>query len=87
MTSLATHRAELERFEKLCRELGHPPAVVAQAWLCAQPAVVAPVVGARTLRHIEDGIAAAELELDAEALTALDSIFPGPGTAPEAYAW
>ncbi|TCC01557.1 aldo/keto reductase [Kribbella soli] len=86
-SNLITHREKLERYEKLCRDFGHSPAVVAQAWLCHQPAVVAPVVGARTVQHLQDGIAAAELTLPRDVLAALDEIFPGPGTAPEAYAW
>ncbi|MEV0286432.1 MULTISPECIES: aldo/keto reductase [unclassified Kribbella] len=86
-SNLALHHARLERYEKLCRDLGHPPAVVAQAWLCAQPAIVAPVVGARTLQHLQDGLAAANLTLDPATLSALDEIFPGPGPAPESYAW
>src|SRR4029453_4207613 len=37
------HRAQLEAYEALCRELGEPPADVALAWLLHQPAVTAPV--------------------------------------------
>jgi NDP-hexose 2,3-enoyl reductase len=85
--NLAAQRPALERYEQLCRDIGQPPAVVGQAWLCHQPGVTAPVIGARTLAHLEAGIAAARLGLDAEVLKRLDDIFPGPGTAPEAYAW
>jgi NDP-hexose C3-ketoreductase / dTDP-4-oxo-2-deoxy-alpha-D-pentos-2-ene 2,3-reductase len=77
----------LESYEGLCREIGQPPAVLGQAWLCHQPGVTAPVIGARTMGHLEAGIAAARLSLDDEVLKRLDDIFPGPGTAPEAYAW
>ncbi|WP_028922950.1 aldo/keto reductase [Pseudonocardia acaciae] len=84
---LARHRDGLGEYEKLCRELGADPAVVAQAWLLTRPSVTAPIVGARTMRHLTDGIAAAELALTAPELARLDEIFPGPGPAPEAYAW
>ncbi|MYS84607.1 aldo/keto reductase [Embleya scabrispora] len=84
---LARRREQIRDFETLCAELGSPAAVVAQAWLCHQEGVTAPIVGARTLSHLEDGVAAARLTLSPSELTALDSIFPGPGPAPEAYAW
>lgn len=79
--------AHLERWESFCAELGAPPAVVALAWLLHQPAVTAPIVGPRTAAQLNDAIAATELRLDADSLAALDEIFPGPGPAPEAYAW
>ena len=37
--------------------------------------------------HAQDAIAATGLTLDADFLDRLDRIFPGPGAAPEAYAW
>jgi aryl-alcohol dehydrogenase-like predicted oxidoreductase len=81
-------RAKIAAYEDLCRRIGHPPARVAVAWLLHQPAVTAPIVGPRTLAHLEDAVAATEIRLDAETLAALDRIFPGPGgAAPEAYAW
>lgn len=85
--SVAKLRPKLEAYEKLCHELGVPPAEVALAWLLAQPAVTAPIVGPRTLEHFESGVRAVDVALDDETLKALDEIFPGRGRAPEAYAW
>lgn len=85
---LEKHRIQLEQFEKLCREMGDPQDVVALAWLLAQPAVTAPIIGPRTIAQLEDALRAVEITLDEEALRKLNEIFPGPGKpAPEAYAW
>jgi aryl-alcohol dehydrogenase-like predicted oxidoreductase len=82
-------RPQLERWEKLCAELGEEPAAVALAWLLHQRQVTAPIVGPRTLEQLEGAsLRAIDLHLDADTLKALDEIFPGPGgQAPEAYAW
>lgn len=45
------------------------------------------MIGPRTMDHLESSVAAANLELGADVLAELDAIFPGPGAAPEAYAW
>lgn len=82
------HRAQLEAYEALCKELGQRPADVGLAWLLANPAVTAPIIGPRTLAQLEGSLQAVELELSAETLQKLDEIWPGPGgEAPEAYAW
>lgn len=80
-------RPQLERWERLCIELGHPPSAVALAWLMHQPAVTAPIIGPRTMEHLESSVRATRIQLDATALAELDDIFPGQGPAPEAYAW
>jgi aryl-alcohol dehydrogenase-like predicted oxidoreductase len=81
-------RPQLEQYEELCRQIGHPPGEVALAWLLHNPIVSAPIVGPRTVEQLESAVRAAAIELDAEALTKLDEIFPGPGgEAPKAYAW
>jgi aryl-alcohol dehydrogenase-like predicted oxidoreductase len=86
--TLDKHRAKLEEFERLCEELGHAPADVALAWTLHNPVVTAPIVGPRTMDHLLGGLRALEVKLDAETMTKLDAIFPGPGgAAPEAYAW
>jgi aryl-alcohol dehydrogenase-like predicted oxidoreductase len=83
-----THRAKLERYEKLCRTLGEQPAHVALAWLLHQKAVTAPIIGPRTMEQLDGSLRALEITLSPETLGGLDSIFPGPGgPAPEAYAW
>jgi aryl-alcohol dehydrogenase-like predicted oxidoreductase len=81
-------RDQLERYEALCRELGHPPGEVAMAWLLHNPVVTAPIVGPRTVEQLESAVRATEIELDQATLDELDKIFPGPGgEAPVAYAW
>ncbi|WP_447984501.1 aldo/keto reductase [Nitrospira sp. Nam74] len=83
-----THREKLERYEQLCRRLGQDPAHVALAWLLHQKAVTAPIIGPRTIEQLDGSLQALEITLSPETLTALDTIFPGPGgPAPEAYAW
>lgn len=85
---LEKHRSQVEAYEKYCLELGQSPAKVGLAWILAQPAVSAPIVGPRTMQQLEDSNQALDLTLSAETLKKLDEIFPGPGgTAPEAYAW
>ena len=81
-------REQLERYEALCRTIGHPPAEVAIAWLLHNPAVTAPIIGPRTMEQLESAARATSIELDEEAMKNLDEIFPGPGgEAPAAYAW
>jgi aryl-alcohol dehydrogenase-like predicted oxidoreductase len=81
-------RPQLERYEALCAEIGHPPADVALGWTLANPTVTAPIIGPRTLEQLEQNVAALELTFTDDLLRRLDEIWPGPGgEAPEAYAW
>ncbi len=85
---VAEKRGQLERYEALCKEIGHPPGEVALAWLLHNPIVTAPIIGPRTMDQLESAVRAASIELDEETLKKLDEIFPGPGgEAPMAYAW
>jgi aryl-alcohol dehydrogenase-like predicted oxidoreductase len=47
---------------------------VALAWLMAQPAVTAPIIGANSLEHLNDNLGACEVELDQVALARLDEV-------------
>lgn len=81
-------RPQLEKYEALCREIGHDPAEVALAWVLHQPHVTGPIIGPRVMEHLDSSLRALEIKLDEAALKKLDEIFPGPGgPAPEAYAW
>ena len=84
---LQQERPRIERFERLCDELGHPPGRVALAWLLHRPGVTAPIVGPRTLQQLQDALQALSLRLPDEVLARLDDIFPGYREAPEHYAW
>jgi aryl-alcohol dehydrogenase-like predicted oxidoreductase len=81
-------RVQLENYETLCSDIGHPPGEVALAWLLHNPIVTAPIIGPRTMDQLESAVRAAEIQLDEDTLKKLDAIFPGPGgEAPTAYAW
>jgi len=84
---LERHRDKVERYEALCSALGEHPSTVALAWLLTRPGVTAPITGPRTPEQLTDSLHALDVTLGADTLAALDAIFPGPGTAPEAWAW
>ncbi|WP_043629087.1 aldo/keto reductase [Nonomuraea candida] len=84
---LAANRERVAAYELFCEEIGRPPADVALAWLLHQPGVTGPIIGPRTLDQLDRSLQALDLRLGASELARLDEIFPGPGPAPEAYAW
>ena len=51
---------------------GVPSAQVALAWLLQRPGVTAPIVGATKLSHLEDAIAAEQLELSEDEVKLLE---------------
>jgi aryl-alcohol dehydrogenase-like predicted oxidoreductase len=89
---LATNRDRIEAYEKLAADLGEDPADVALAWLLHQDGVTGPIIGPRTIGHLDGSLRAVDLKLDADTLAKLDELFPPPAPngakpAPEAYAW
>ena len=85
---IKTYRSQIESYYALCRKIAQPPAVVALAWVLRHPAVTAPIIGPRTMDHLESAVKALKLKLDEKTVAQLEQIFPGPGgTAPQAYAW
>src|SRR6476659_1175736 len=85
--SLEANRDQIQQYEDLADELGYGPGDVALAWLLAQPAVTAPIIGPRTQEQLDAALRALDVELDEKTLSRLDDIFPGHKTAPEDYAW
>lgn len=85
---LVQYKAQLDAYGELCDELGEPEDLVSLAWLLANPAVTAPIIGVRTLDQFKRSLRALEVKLDKATLARIDEIFPGPGgSAPKAYAW
>ena len=76
----------VEAVRATAKQRGVAPAQVALAWLCSRPAVVAPILGATKLSHLEDGLSALELDLEAEELAALEAPYrphPVKGIGPK----
>jgi aryl-alcohol dehydrogenase-like predicted oxidoreductase len=86
--SIEKKRTQLQAYEDLCKSIGKPPAVVGLAWLLANPAVTAPIIGPRTIEQLNNAVTAFTCRLHELTYKKLDEIFPGPGgEAPNAYAW
>jgi aryl-alcohol dehydrogenase-like predicted oxidoreductase len=66
-------RAIVAAVQRIAGTRGVPQAQVALAWLCRQPCVVAPIVGASRAHHIEDAVAALALKLTGEEAAALEA--------------
>jgi aryl-alcohol dehydrogenase-like predicted oxidoreductase len=54
---------------------GIAPARLALAWLMHKPGVTAPIVGATKLEHLEDALAAADIELSDDRVARLEETY------------
>lgn len=63
----------LHAVQAVAAETGSTPTAVSLAWLLAQPAVTAPIVGANTPEQLTGSLAALDLSLSAEQMAALDA--------------
>jgi 1-deoxyxylulose-5-phosphate synthase len=57
---------------EVAERLGRSPAQVGLAWLLSNPVVTAPIVGVTKPKHLEDAIAAVDLDLPDDAIAALE---------------
>src|SRR5206468_4477491 len=64
----------VDRLNEVAGERGVPPAEVALAWLLHKSGVTAPIVGATKLGHLEDALAATELELSPDEIARLEEL-------------
>lgn len=69
--------------DTLSAQTGHTPAQLALAWLLHRAPVVLPIPGTKTLSHLVENCAAANLRLPTSVVAELDGLAP-PGTDPEA---
>ena len=61
----------VERVVELAQQRGVTPSQIALAWLLHQPGVTAPIIGASKMTHLEEDIAAIDIELSPEELDTL----------------
>ncbi|CAA9350374.1 MAG: NADPH dependent aldo-keto reductase _ YajO [uncultured Nocardioidaceae bacterium] len=73
------YRDEDQRIVESVATVGHrldrPRAQVALAWLLSKEAVTSPIVGVSRLEHLEDAVAAVDVELSAEDVETLESSY------------
>jgi 1-deoxyxylulose-5-phosphate synthase len=62
----------VERVVALARQRGVRPAQIALAWLLSKPVVVAPIVGASRMEHLDDALGGLEIDLSEEEIRALE---------------
>ena len=74
-------KAIVDTVAAVAERRGVPRARVALAWLLAQPVVTSPIVGVTRSQHLEDAVAAVDLELGADEIEEL-----GAGYVPHAVA-
>jgi aryl-alcohol dehydrogenase-like predicted oxidoreductase len=65
----------VERVVELAEKRGVTASQIALAWLLHQPGVTAPIIGASKKHHLEDDVAALDIELSAEELVALEESY------------
>jgi aryl-alcohol dehydrogenase-like predicted oxidoreductase len=66
-------RRVVDQVGKIAAARGIPRAQVALAWLLQKPGVTAPIIGATKPQHLEDAVAALEVKLSPEEITALEA--------------
>jgi aryl-alcohol dehydrogenase-like predicted oxidoreductase len=64
--------AVVDRVADVAAKRGVPAAQVALAWVLQRPGVTAPIVGATKVQHVEDALAAEQLQLTDEEKAALE---------------
>jgi aryl-alcohol dehydrogenase-like predicted oxidoreductase len=68
----------VEKLDELAEELHATLSQMALAWTLTNPAVTSPIIGPRTMEHLEDNLGALDVQFTAEALSRVDEIVP-PG--------
>ena len=70
--TVAADRKVVEAVASVAAKRGVPRAQVALAWVLSKAEVTAPIVGASKASHLEDAVAALDLELTDEEIEALE---------------
>ena len=66
----------------VAKEVGKTPAQVAIRWLMQRPSITAPIIGARTVKQLEDNLGACGWSLNGAEMTRLDQVSALPQSYP-----
>jgi aryl-alcohol dehydrogenase-like predicted oxidoreductase len=81
------HNLELvAEVETLAEEKGVTAGQIALAWVLSRGEDIVPIPGTTRIAHLEENVAAVELELSAEDIERLERVFPKGATAGDRYA-
>jgi aryl-alcohol dehydrogenase-like predicted oxidoreductase len=83
--ALETNLALVARVRELAASKGCTPGQLALAWVLAQGEDVVPIPGTKRVRYLEENVAAADVELSAEDIAALEAAVPRGAVAGERY--
>ena len=83
--NLARNRALLRPLEEIAQAHGAKPAQVALAWVLSRGEQVIPIPGMKRRAHLDENVAAVDIELTPEELARLDAAFPPGAAAGERY--
>jgi 1-deoxyxylulose-5-phosphate synthase len=67
--------AVVDRVQSLAQARGVKPAQIALAWLLHKPAVNAPIIGASKMPHLEESVAALDIQLTAKEISSLEETY------------
>ena len=79
------NRALLGELEGMAAAHGITPAQLALAWVLTRGEDIVPIPGTRRRRYLEENLAAADVDLTADELTRLDTLFPAGAAAGARY--
>ena len=72
----------LDTLFAIAEECGKTPAQTALRWLIQRPGVTAPIIGARTLDHLENNLGAVDWSLTEAQMQRLNEVSEQPGGYP-----
>jgi aryl-alcohol dehydrogenase-like predicted oxidoreductase len=75
----------VKKIEEIAREKGVTPAQLAIAWVMAQGDDIVPIPGSKSRKHLEENVAAADVELTRDELARIDEVAPKGAAAGDRY--
>ncbi|MBI4023980.1 MAG: aldo/keto reductase family protein [Verrucomicrobia bacterium] len=75
-------RRKSQELVRIAREMGISPATLALAWCLRRTEVTSAIIGATKVSQIQENLKAVDVQIPADVLLKLDSVFPPPTASP-----